>query len=63
MTGENKRQEHSRLQKKTDKLKEEHAGLGLDRKPFDQAEHDDHTAKLKEHKDNLARHRARQSDG
>ena len=62
MTAENKRQEHSRLQKKTDKLKEEHAGLGLDRKRFDQAEHDDHTAALKEHKEDLARHRARRPD-
>ncbi len=62
MTAENKRQEHSRLQKKTEKLKEEHAGLGRDRKPFDQGEHDDHTAKLKEHKNDLARHRARAPD-
>lgn len=62
MKAETKRQEHSRLQKKTDQLKEEHAGLGLDRKPFDQAEHDDHTAKLKAHKADLARHRKRQSD-
>jgi cytochrome c556 len=59
MTAESKRQEHSRLQKRTEKLQEEHAGLGRDRKPFDQGEHDDHTAKLKEHKDALARHRTR----
>ena len=62
MMAENKRQEHSRLQKKTDELKEEHAGLGLDRKRFDQTEHDDHTAALKEHKEDLARHRARRPD-
>ena len=63
MAPETKRQEHSRLRKRTDKLKKEHAGLGLDRKPFDQTEHDDHTAALKEHQDDLARHRARRSDG
>lgn len=62
MTDENKRQEHARLRKKTDQLKAEHAGLGLDRKPFDQIEHDDHTAALKKHKEDLARHRARPPD-
>jgi hypothetical protein len=59
MSAETKRQEHSRLQKRTDELRQEHADLALDRKPFDQDEHDEHKAHLKKHKEDLTVHRGR----
>jgi hypothetical protein len=59
---ESKRQEHRRLQKRTDVLKEEHAALGRDRKPFDKGEHDAHQADLKTHQKDLARHRKRKTE-
>jgi hypothetical protein len=37
---ETRREEHDRLQHRTDELKREHADLALDVTPFDQAEHD-----------------------
>ena len=62
MSPESKRQEHKRLQERTDQLSQEHSDLGLDRKPFDQDEHDVHKADLKKHKDDLTTHRKRGKD-
>jgi hypothetical protein len=59
---ESKRDEHRHLQERTDQLKEEHAGLGLDRTPFNQADHDLHQARLRKLKDDLARHKLRPDD-
>jgi len=59
---ETKREEHLHLQKRTDELKVEHAGLALDKTPYDQASHDHHKARLKELKDDLVRHRNRPDD-
>ena len=61
--GETKHQEHVRLQKRTDALKEEHEELGVDRHPYNQADHDAHSAALKQHKADLEQHRARPDDG
>jgi hypothetical protein len=57
---ETKRDEHKRLQDRTDALKKEHAGLSRDRAPFDQADHDEHTEHLRKHKDDLAKHQRRE---
>ena len=57
---ETKREEHDRLQHKTDELKKQHADLSLDRTPFDQAAHDEHTAKLAQHRRDLEEHKARE---
>jgi hypothetical protein len=59
---ETKRQEHVRLQKRTDALKREHEGLSLDRQPFNQTAHNGHTAHLRRHLDDLKKHRARSAD-
>jgi len=59
---ETKLGEQRRLQRRTDELKEKHDEMRLDRKPFDKTEHQEHKAALKEHKVDLARHRARPSD-
>ena len=56
---ETKREEHERLQHRTDELKKEHADLALDRTPFDQADHDQHTKNLRQHQHDLARHKGR----
>jgi hypothetical protein len=56
---ETKGEEHKRLQARTDALKKEHAGLSLDRTPFDQAAHDEHTERLRKHKNDLAKHQRR----
>jgi hypothetical protein len=56
---ETRKEEHDRLQHRTDELKEEHGDLALDRRPFDQGEHDAHNADLAEHKRNLAAHRVK----
>ena len=60
--GETERNEHARLQRRTDELKQEHAGLSLDVHPFDQAEHDAHNVHLREHKADLRRHQARKAE-
>ena len=43
MPGETRQEEHQRLQKRTDELKHDHEDLSLDRTPFNQADHDEHT--------------------
>jgi hypothetical protein len=55
--------EHARLQKRTDALKTQHAGLSRAVRPFNQREHDRHKADLAEHKRNLGRHRTRTVKG
>ena len=57
---ESRRDEHDRLQKRTDELKEEHAALDRDRVPFDQGDHDRHGEDLREHGEDLRRHRRRE---
>jgi hypothetical protein len=59
---ETKREEHKRLQKRTDKLRKEHEELGVDRKPFDKEEHDRHRNDLQKHHDALSEHRERKPD-
>jgi hypothetical protein len=59
---ESKHAEHTRLQERTEALKKEHADLGVDRTPFNQADHDLHNAHLKKHRSDLAGHRARPAD-
>jgi len=56
---ETKRQEHLRLQRRTDELQREHAALSRRRAPFNQADHDKHSAALAEHKVILGVHKAR----
>ena len=56
---ESKREEHERLQQRTDELTGEHDALGLDRKGFSKAEHEAHSADLLKHKADLDRHRKR----
>jgi hypothetical protein len=62
MAAETKRAEHTRLQKRTDELKSEHADLSRDKTPFDQADHDEHTAHLAKHKKDLRSHQRRKKD-
>lgn len=57
---ETKREEHKRLQDRTDALKKEHADLSRERTPFDQADHDEHTEHLRKHKDDLTKHQHRE---
>ena len=59
---ESKRDEHERLQQRTNELTGEHDALALHRKRFSKAEHDDHSADLVRHKDDLDRHRKRPPD-
>ena len=59
---ETKRQEHERLQHRTDQLKKDHADLARDRTPFNQADHDRHTRNLRQHQRDLADHKARPED-
>jgi hypothetical protein len=55
---ESTRDEHARLQRRTAELREAHAALALDRQPFDQVQHDQHSARLAAHKRDLAAHKA-----
>lgn len=57
MCAEDNRDEHRRLQKRTEELKQDHEGLSLDRTPFNQADHDQHTSELRKHADDLKKHR------
>ena len=57
MCPEDTRDEHQRLQKRTEELMHEHEGLSLDRTPFNQADHDEHTSELRKHADDLKKHR------
>jgi DNA repair exonuclease SbcCD ATPase subunit len=59
---ETKRQEHERLQQRTDQLKKDHADLARVRAPFNQADHDRHTRNLRQHQHDLADHKARGDD-
>lgn len=59
---ESKRGEHARPRQRTARLEQEHEALGLDRKPFNKAEHDKHAQDLARHKDALERHRKRPPD-
>jgi hypothetical protein len=59
---ESKRNEHTRLQHRTDDLEKEHEALNRDRKPFDKKEHDEHAEDLAKHKSALADHRRRVPD-
>jgi len=57
---EMKRREHQRLLDQTAALKKAHDALRLDRKPFDQQEHDAHSAALAQHKADLRRENGRE---
>jgi len=59
---ETTREEHDRLQERTDELKQDHANLSRDLVPFDKADHDQHTSNLRDHQDDLAAHKLRQKD-
>jgi hypothetical protein len=59
---ETKREEHDRLQERTDELKQEHADLALHKTPYNQADHDRHNDKLQRHRDDLAAHKRRDED-
>ena len=56
---ETKQEEHARLQKRTDELKQDHGDLGLEKVPFNQADHDQHSADLDDHQRDLAAHKRR----
>jgi len=55
----NEREEHLRLEQRTDELNREHAALSRRRVPFNQINHDKHSADLAEHKVILGAHKAR----
>ena len=59
MSDESRREEHERLQKRTEELKVEHEGLSRDRTPFNKADHDAHYANLRKHAGDLKDHRER----
>jgi hypothetical protein len=59
---DSKRDEHARLRQRTAHLEKEHQALGLDRKPFNKADHDQHARNLATHKAALQRHRKRVPD-
>ena len=59
MAAETKRDEHHRLQKRTDELKQEHDDLALNRTPFNKVDHDEHSADLRKHSEDLRQHRKR----
>jgi hypothetical protein len=59
MDADTRRGEHQRLQKRTDELKHEHDELALNRTPFNQADHDGHSAELRKHSEDLRKHRQR----
>jgi hypothetical protein len=59
---ETKRDEHERLQKRTDELKEDHAALDRELTPFNQPDHDEHSANLRKHQGDLAAHKRRQHE-
>jgi hypothetical protein len=52
-----KAEEHKRLLKRTEKLKQDTADLSTDVTPFNQAQHDKLGADLKQHRTDLAAHR------
>ena len=52
---ESKAEEHERLQDRTDEPGQEHAA-------FNQADHDQHNANLRQHEDDLAAHKLRPDD-
>lgn len=54
-TMETAREEHERLKRRTAELREEHDILR--KKPFDQAEHTEHKARLRQHVDDLRNRR------
>jgi hypothetical protein len=57
-----KKDEHDRLLKRTEELREDTAALSVDVTPFDQSEHDALHAKLTRHGADLAAHRLRKND-
>ena len=57
MADETDREAHDRLKKRTAELAGEHQDLSLDRVPFDQADHDQHSADLRKHAADLKHHR------
>lgn len=57
MSRQTSRDEHRRLQERTDELKHDHEELSLDRTPFNQAAHDEHSSELRKHADDLKKHR------
>ena len=59
---ESKRDEHSRLQRRTDELRRNHAALSRERVPFNKADHDPHTENLRQHRADLAEHKDRADD-
>jgi hypothetical protein len=58
---ETRPEEHERLQKRTDELKRQHADLALDTTPFNKADHDKHTADLRQHHRDLEEHKQRKN--
>ena len=59
MPGQNDSETHQRLKERTAELTQEHERLSLDRTPFNQADHDEHTADLQKHAVDLKDHRER----
>lgn len=59
LASEGARAEHERLQKRTEELKNDHAGLALDRTPFNKTDHDEHMKNLAKHKEDIQRHQKR----
>ena len=59
---ESKHEEHERLNERTGELQHDHDDLSLDRSPFNKADHDQHAADLREHRENLRIHKLRKED-
>ena len=59
---ETKREEHKRLQDRTEELREQHEELSVDLMPFNQADHDEHNQNLRKHRNDLAAHKLRDGD-
>jgi hypothetical protein len=59
---ETKAQAHQRLQDRTDELKHDHAALSRDLTTFNQSDHDQHNANLRQHQKDLAAHKRRQNE-
>ncbi len=59
---ETKQEQRARLQARTDELKQRTIDLDLARRPFNQAEHDEHGNNLRKHRIDLAAYRLRLDD-
>jgi hypothetical protein len=60
---ETKREEHDRLQHRTEELRQDTADLSLEQTPFNEADHVRHRRNLADHKADLVAHRLRTDDG